>query len=366
MVIRRLSLRLLGKMIKVFADFHHADLFNSLRILFEERLGFELYRPVGLDWYTEGYWNVFDALDTAKQFLDLSIGDEWKEIQKKYPGAHFPAQNQNAVEVESECFLIPDITKDTFHRGITLDRFKDERFDIVLSSIPQHIPLYEKLISQYQPQAKHIFQVGNAWGHQPGIKNILASTAPFPVPAGVNACFYHQEFDLNTFGYSVPNLDAPPQICSYIHYMQRQDIFGQYAQLLNEFQFKSFGAGMNSTIMKTADIAEQMKSSCFTWHYKPEGDGFGHIIHNTFAVGRPPIVWGSHYRGKLAESLLIDGETCLDMERRSITENIRMIRDASRPDNYLRMCESVRARFNAVVDYDKEEKDIRVFLDRLL
>lgn len=42
---------------RVLADYHHHDLFESLAILFEDRLGWELYRPIGMEWFDEGYWN---------------------------------------------------------------------------------------------------------------------------------------------------------------------------------------------------------------------------------------------------------------------------------------------------------------------
>ena len=43
-------------MIRILADFHHHALWESLRLVFEERFGWELYRPIGMDWFIEGYW----------------------------------------------------------------------------------------------------------------------------------------------------------------------------------------------------------------------------------------------------------------------------------------------------------------------
>lgn len=349
---------------KVLADFHHGDLFYSLQLLFEKRLGWELYRPVGLDWYREGYWKVFDHVDTARQFLD--IGGSFEDLKGKYPDAFFVPLNAGAKEVSSGTFLVPDVTKDSVQRGITLQEFKETKFDIVISSIPDHIPLYNQLIERFQPQAKHIFQVGNAWGHQPGVRNILASTAPFPVPAGINACFYHQEFDLETYRYEPPDREEQKKVHSYIHWMNRRELFGEYAIALPEFAFRSFGAGMDDSIIRTADVAGKMRESAFTWHYKPEGDGFGHSVFGTCAVGRPPLIWGSQYQGKLAGHLFTNEKTCLNLEGYSKEDNLRRIRQFARPEEHLKMCEATARRFRNVVDFDEEEKRIRTFLSRLV
>jgi hypothetical protein len=56
---------------RVLADFHHGSLLRSLVMLFEDRLGMELYRPIGLQWLHRGYWAISNLKGTAKQFLDL-------------------------------------------------------------------------------------------------------------------------------------------------------------------------------------------------------------------------------------------------------------------------------------------------------
>jgi glycosyltransferase involved in cell wall biosynthesis len=41
----------------VLADRHHADLAESLLKLFEDRFGWEVYFPIGLEWADEGLWD---------------------------------------------------------------------------------------------------------------------------------------------------------------------------------------------------------------------------------------------------------------------------------------------------------------------
>lgn len=352
-------------MIKVFADFHHQDLYNSLILLFEKRLGYKLYRPIGTDWYKEGYWRIFDHPDTANQFLGLYLTSTIEEIKKKYPGIFIADLNENAQEVEAGTYLIPDVTKkNLLHNGITLEAFKNTKFDIIISSVPQHIPLYNKLIDLYQPQAKHIFQVGNAWGYQTGVKNILVSSAPFPVPLDINVCFYHQEFDLSTFKYVQPQENINT-VCSYIHWMKRKDLFDQYAGYFSGWNWKAYGAGFDSNILETEKIAEQMINSSFTWQYKPEGDGFGHAIFSSYACGRPALIYGSHYQNKLASHLLEDLVTCIDLERRSLQDNVDLIKKMSQPEEHRAFCNKAHFRFVSHVNFDYEEERIRSFLSNL-
>jgi len=177
---------------KVLADYHHDGLYQSLRLLFEKRLGWELYRPIGLEWYTQGYWHVFPHINTARQFLDI---EEDPILLRDVHGellAEMERKNLHLAAVDDGLYMVKDPVHGSYHRAITLERFRAEQFDILVSSIPQHIEPFNKLIRECQRKAKHIFQVGNCWGHQRGVRNIMVSTAPFPVPAGTNIVFYHQ------------------------------------------------------------------------------------------------------------------------------------------------------------------------------
>lgn len=42
---------------RALVDRHQADLYYSLQLLFEDRLGVQLFTPIGHEWWDEGYWN---------------------------------------------------------------------------------------------------------------------------------------------------------------------------------------------------------------------------------------------------------------------------------------------------------------------
>jgi len=347
---------------KVLADFHHQSLYHSLHLLFENRLGWELYRPIGTGWHKEGYWKVYDHPHTVEQFLGLYQGNE---LPMDVHGVALPEHERKNLRytVEDGVYYVYDMVYKSTHRAITLEKFKNMDFDILLASMPQHIQPYHNLIQLYQPKAKHIFQIGNAWGMQQGAVNIMSSTASFETPPGVNAVFYHQEFDTNLFSYQAP--DFHNVVHSYVHYMRHPELMDQIVTLLPGWKFTRYGAGMTDNIMQISDMAAAMKRSAFTWHYKPEGDGFGHSIHNSYACGRPAIIWGPHYRGKLAGELLQDGITCIDAHGKSPQQLAASLQAWSMPGPHELMCVNAHRRFQQVVNFDTEFESIKQFLNRL-
>jgi len=112
-------------------------------------------------------------------------------------------------------------------------------------------------------------------------------------------------------------------------------------------------------------VHKAMANSGFIWHVKLGGEGFGHVIHNAYALGRPVITKGSYYYGKMAEPLLINNKTCIDLDQGSLESNIERIRYYSKPSRFLEMSKNAYNRFREVCNFNREEKEIRKFLERL-
>lgn len=325
---------------RVFSDRHHAGLTQSLRLLFEKRLGYELYFQKGLEWYHEGYWNIYPHPDTAKQYLEREL------------------EGVN---------------------GITLEEFKNTNFDILIASIPQHIEPFKKLISLYQPQAKLIYQVGNAWNiPNNSVGNVMASAIIPNIPVQINFVQYHQEFDLDTFYYSPPDLKSK-KIYSFINCLNAVDIykkdwelFLELERLMPDWEFKSFGGQCrDGAINDNKILADKMREAIFIFHCKSEGDGYGHVIHNAAAVGRSLITRYSDYKNKLAEPL-INNITSMQVDNKTpqqITEEIQKTYDNETPmvhPHLESVSQAIFTQFNNTVNFDAEEQKIRTFLDNLL
>lgn len=344
----------------VFTDFHQTDLLYSLQLIFEKRLGYNLFRPIGLEWYKEGFWNIYPSLDTAEQYLGLRQGYQPKD--KTLP------LNQASIKFD-EIYYCEDKHNNVHNTAITLNTFREIDVDIVIASIPQHIKPFKELAQR--KNAKFIFQQGNMFSeilnnlHE--IPNLLSSTNTFPVPSTCNAVFYHQEFDLDIF--RPLNLPLERKISSFINVYHANGGFEDFMTLkamLPEHEFKSYGAQNDNGVLNTTkDIASEMNRAMIVFHSKKMGDGFGHVLYNAYACGKPVITRLSDYKGKLGEELLTDMETCIDLDRHSFKQVCDIIQNMT-PEQYQYMCQQAFGRFNHCVDYDGEEIKIREFLNKLI
>lgn len=345
---------------KVLIDHHHDALRYSLQLLLEKRFGWQVFTQIGMEWYDEGLWNVYPARDTAQQFLGLDHASNPPVSIHGEPLPPSAVLNANYTFADGIYYVL-DPVRERPYAAITLPSFKDAKFDILIASMPQHIPIFLEIQKRYQPQAKLIYQAGNAWNPDHRIKNFMGSIEPVYVPPDINACFYHQEFDLTNFHYELPRNHN--KVYSYVHYMHGKEKMNQVAAQLPDWEFRSFGAGMEDSIMKSRDVSQKIRDSAFTWHYKPGGDGFGHSIFSSYACGRPAIIWGSQYRGKLAGHLFQDGLTCIDAEQHGDLATV--LKRSSEPEVHKNLCSQAYGRFKETVNFEADFERIKVFMEKL-
>ncbi len=343
----------------VFVDFHHSSLLRSLVLLFEERLDMNLYRPIGMDWFEEGYWEVNNQVDTATQFLSTDQGYE--------PTDGTPALN-NVDGYGDGVYVCADPGGLSFHKACTMDYFIHNQFDYIIASIPRHVPLYAALRDRYHPNAKLIVQMGNNWNisDYDGL-NVMASLAPQPTN-GANVLFYYQEFDTDLF-YPVP-VFGTKKIYSFINVIQNSEGWNDYLRLkeLMEpkgFEFKAFGGQCPDGNMTGAhELAQKMREADLIFHVKPGGDGFGHILHNAYAIGRPVITRTSHYRNTLGNRLFTSNNS-IDLDSIEVEEASKMIPALYDNQNIRSMGKNAADRFKMLVDYDHEAKKVEEWLKSL-
>lgn len=334
----------------VFSDKHHQGLTKSLQMLFEGRLKSKLYTPIGIEWYPE-FWKLNDIEATAKQFL------------------------------ENGSQPYPEYSPLTHDRPITLEDFKNTKFDILIASVPQHIEPFKDLIRRYQPEAKLIFQIGNAWNiPNNSVRNVMASAICLP-PIQVNYIEYHQEFDLNIF-HQEP-IPMNKKIYSFINCLNTVDIykkdwelFLELEKLMPDWEFKSFGGQCrDGSFATTQEVADKMREADFIFMCKTEGDGYGHNIFNAAAVGRPIITRLADYKGKLAEplithhsSVIVDGRNPQDIaEQIEALDYFNGSADILNSSlNSFKMGLNIYRLFKEHVNFEEEVKEIKKFIDRLI
>lgn len=363
-------------MYKIFADFHHSSLLNSLILLFEKRLGGEVYRPIGKEWHIKGFWKVYDHPATVEQFL--GVGGATPDGSPKLNEINYNDKNIMAAKaVESTgVFKCNDVESGNTNKAITFNGFMSRHFDVVIASIPQHIEPFRKLCDLHPDHPKLIYQIGNNWNISPDqekmIDAILAS-ARLTVRPNIPFIEYHQEFDLNIFR-PTNETNNYQIITSFVNCFNTDqlfaadwDIFTKVEQRMTDWQFRVFGGGCrDGNASGSQNLANEMRRSRFIWHTKNAGDGYGHIIHNAAAVARPLIVKKSHYIGKLGADLMTDGETCIAIDGLSIDEIVKKIEYYNDPARYAVMRKGTYNNFLSRVDFNTEADNIRQLLENLI
>ncbi len=350
--------------LNVFQDYHHGDCYESSRYLFEDRLHGHLFHPIGLDWETEGFWTYAD-----KQIPEIKEG-----IVKQY----LDFKIQDGMGASGEWFIRHNAVHGSVHKMLTLEQFFKVPIDIIICSVTNHEEPFWKLAKMHPSKPKLIRQTGNISEHinYDIIKNLMVATIPeVPIPENVSYVVYHPEFSYDIFRYEDPLPFGKKRITNMMNCLPNHippisdyfSIYKSYKESLPDFDWKMHGIlGEDGNLDYVRDVAKAIRGSTFIWHTKFGGDGYGFTIHYAYSCGRPIITKGSDYHNKFAGKLLEDGVTCIDLEKRSKESNIRLIRELAKPERHLEMCKEARSRFEAVVDWEKEFKEICKFLENLL
>lgn len=367
----------------VFSDFHHSGLLNSLIMLFEGRLEGCLMRPIGHEWHNRGFWKIADHPATVEQYLGIGGATPDKspklnEVRAWYGtgiGRSLPGDGPIGRATDATIYECRDISSGETNKGITLDGFMHLPIDFVIASVPQHIRTFRQICNQHAKKPKLIYQIGNHWNIEPALEElidgIMASARLGREPI-VPYIEYHQEFSLDIFK---PDFSYPQKrISSFVNCFDSAHIFKFDWRLfeaveksLPDWKFRAYGGSCRDGYAKgDKGVADGMRKSRFVWHTKNGGDGYGHVIHNIGAVGRPMIVRKSYYIGKMAEPLLIDGKTCICIDGLSEKEIVEKILYFSQESRYKKMCKNAYQNFKKVVDFDQEAEALQKFFEKLV
>lgn len=345
---------------RILADYHHHDLWESLELLCA-RLGWELYRPIGMEWFTEEYWNFerqWHGDGVAKQYLE-PWGSDYFQFD------HYERH---------------DKSHDRYQKMLTLEQARDLRPDIVLATVA------------HNHEGLHRFakEVGATFGIHLGnvrfstidmaedrwdLADFGIVTSVMPAPVNKPHVVVHQEFALAP--YKAPPLADRRSVASFVNCfpenLRGYAQFREVALLAPEIDWKVFGSYgampedefAAGNIGVCADVTKAMQATDIAWHTKQWSDGFGHVIHNWFAVGRPLIGFEWYYRNQLAGPLWLEGVTSFDITDRS-SDDVRALIRSLDDETILRMSEASYRRFREVVDFDADEQAIRTMFAAVL
>jgi hypothetical protein len=135
--------------------------------------------------------------------------------------------------------------------------------------------------------------------------------------------------------------------------------------MMPDYHFSVHGHdGEDGVVHPTSAIADHMEWAGWAWHDKPQGDGFGHVIHYWASIGRPLIGHASYYAGLMPSMFWEDGVTCLDLDARSLADTAQLVREiSSDPDRHREMCRAIRERVDTLVDFDSEAAAVAALLE---
>lgn len=354
---------------QILSDYHHDGLYYSQHALFEQRLGHNLFRPIGMEWFERGFFDVAkpygNNLETIKQFLSMK---ETEGINGSAP--------LNTIVGKNPFRPFHDVYNYFYefqHKAITFAQFLDLDIDVIVASIPDHWVTYRKLRDQFKPKAKLICHLGNiGWDSQQlikdaGVQNLMASVLPFKTSSDINSVFYYQEQPIPEFKAKLTTTDKP-KISSYVHVLPNPELFEQYKQALPEFDWRAYGAACPDGWMPSIiELYKNMQESSFVYHVKPGGDGFGWNWHSAFMNARPILTNYSDYKNKLGGLLFEDLVTGIDLEARSFNDNVKLIKDIIGDKDRLNTMQlECKKRFDQLVNYDNEQKRIEDFIAKLI
>lgn len=337
----------------IFIDMHHSSLFSSFLYTLETRLGYTIYRGVGEAWFKNGYWKINRQADTIQQYLG-TYGYQ--------PLDGTPSLN-NVMWMQDDVYYSRDPNTGQIHKAITYEKFMSMEWYTVICSIPQHIEPYKELAKI--KKCYHIFQVGNEFNFDyESVPNLMASIMPRPIKA--HHVFYCQEFDTTAFNPKPPNHSK--KIYNFMNvlknYPEALDLFLALEAELPDYDFKMFGSqNRDGCITGVQEIAAKIAEAQWIFHVKPGGDGYGHLVHNFYAIGRPLLTKKTHYEGKLAGRMMKESNAILVDSRnpKNIADLIRSHEDAS--DS---MAENAHKTFNEYVDFSADAQRIKQFMDTLV
>jgi len=309
--------------VRALVDRHHSDLFYAIQLLFEDRLGIEVYTPIGHDWWDAGYWRFGEGWGDdrlAQQFLNPAGWDQ----RKCHCSGRYTTWDQHHPSRPVE--------------GVTLAKAQQWDWDFVVATVQDNQRGFHQFATE--KGAKYAVWVGNVR------QQIDESLGPIVLDLP-------QEFDHNTtFRFREPV--TTEVVTSFVNLLPRIPEawagFDGLRSRLPGWEFRSYGHDCPDGFADPASaVADAMAAAGWAYHDKVTGDGFGHVIHNWAAVGRPLIGHGHYYAGQRGSVFWQDGVTCLDLDKHSLDEAADILRRTG-PDQVARMGRAIRALLDATYD----------------
>jgi len=341
--------------LNVFIDYcGHSDFYYSFHLLFEKRLGGQLFCPEGSEWHEKGFVKLRPPIPIAKiETVDDALKNPYVECEKVelIDGVY---HYYRKMELDRGYYV---------QKAITFNEFLKMDFDVVVATHYEHEKTFYDLLSQYKPKAGFIRVINNIHEKPLGFcKNILLATLE-PMPPDINCMRYHPE---NYEGYCYTPPTNHKTIKSFVgdlpYYPYDMDTWRKLESSLNDFTCTMY---TRDNFVPHLLMPRAMKDSAFICHIKAHGGG-GFTAYQALASGRPCIVKRQYavLHGAPHQFLFVDSVNCVDLDL-GVERGIEILKGWSQPDRHVEVCRATAEKFARDVNFAAEAEGIRAWLGSL-
>lgn len=382
---------------KILVDFHHTDLFRSFITLFSEQLGHEVCRPLGREYYDEGYFHI----SNEKESLGLLSKGNWNPDTWMLPEdvpSHYPVGSDHELwkwcpldQVgDVDVFIVSSAESRERFLALRANKGKDsakviryigneeeviddiDKYDAVLCA---DLPTYQKIkgskvgVFHYLPPLNSIYLNSEFKKPRTAIKTpIFRNFLNFfySSPSDITDQLLWREFmylrksPTNCLFY-LHGLGTPPGIDAFFGIDERKESIHEKMANIKYLRDRDNWPSLDycsGEILSHSELAQLLSKTSYMWHVKKR-DGFGFMIHSAAAMGVAPIVLKGSYEGKTAGNLLIPNLTCIEIDGDS-SSDMEKVNSLIDPKSIERLSRNIFCRFRDVVKYSEQRKTLEI------
>lgn len=385
----------------VLCDFHHTDLYRSMVFLFEKRLGMKVFRPHGISWRGKGYFSHPDSKEAEgllgktnfNKDTHFNFGDTYfsSRIPSHFPfGFDWATWNWlNLEEAETLDYIIctSEWNQEPFLKLKREVAPKAKLIRYVGNENEKILPEYERLLSaDLQTYRREIMNNSRNPALTRFFTPELSPEYLGPLPdlpeqfLGVYVIRCFLNFFYHSDALSEPELwrshkelvkgmkpssfflrhglGTPPGDMVVPPGTNIWDFFRKnYPRYLDRGNWPSLDYSEGEPFTHRI-ISNLMKNSHAIWHVK-KSEGYGFVIHQAAAMGRPIICRKENFQGKAA-GRLIDDSTAFFVDG---TDNDRKVFERIfEPETLNEVSNKFHKRFKMMVNYEEDAESIKDML----
>lgn len=360
----------------ILSGFHHTDLWRSFVKLFEGRLGGKLYRPLGEHFYHHNYFFNGNEKESLGLLGKTNFNPDTWVLPDDVP-SHYPYgddyKDWNWVTLDEVSQKITHILISNYDSIASLKRLQKkicpkaklwryvgnedevlfpQDYDLILAADLQTYERFRHLdqVVRYHPELDSIY-LNAKHKYNPNrfvVRNFLNFFWKDDGLSDRVIWGYHKSYlEKNGIEVYLHGLGTPPGGDDYYDANPKslESLQGYLARnnpiYLNREKWPNLDSN-DGEPQTHQEISSLLTDTQLMWHYK-KNDGFGYMLHQAAAIGTPIIVGKDQYKGKTGGEILVDGETCVEID--GTIDDLSKISITLQRETNQKLSNSLRKRF---------------------